>query len=123
NVTIFVSTAYLDEAERCNRVGLMNRGKLLACGTPQEVKKLMRGTIIEIRSSQPRKATAILREQLYADSVGLFGDRVHVVTQDPEPAASQTEIILSKAGIELSTIRTIAPTLEDVFISVLTKEN
>lgn len=123
NVTIFVSTAYLDEAERCNRVGLMNRGKLLACGTPQEVKKLMRGTIIEIRSSQPRKAAAILREQLYADSVGLFGDRVHVVTQDPEPAASQTEIILSKAGIELSTIRTIAPTLEDVFVSVLTKEN
>lgn len=123
NVTIFVSTAYLDEAERCNRVGLMNRGKLLACGTPQEVKKLMRGTIIEIRSSQPRKATAILREQLYADSVGLFGDRVHVVTQDPEPAASQTEIILSKAGIEPSTIRTIAPTLEDVFVSVLTKKN
>ena len=55
-VTIFVSTAYLDEAERCNRVGLIHRGRLLACGTPDEVKKLMRGTILEIRTDEPRRA-------------------------------------------------------------------
>ena len=53
-VTIFVSTAYLDEAERCNRVGLIHRGRLLACGTPGEVKKLMRGSIVEIRAQSSR---------------------------------------------------------------------
>ncbi len=62
-VTIFVSTAYLDEAERCNRLGLMHRGRLLACGTPQEVKSLMRGTIFEIRCDRtaPRRRGASSR--------------------------------------------------------------
>src|SRR5574340_1754546 len=56
-VTIFVSTAYLDEAERCGRVGLIHRGRLLAVGTPDEVETLMQGTILEIRASEPRRAT------------------------------------------------------------------
>ena len=59
-VTIFVSTAYLDEAERCNRLALMHRGRVLACGTPPEVKRLMRGTILEVRSRQPRRTAGIL---------------------------------------------------------------
>lgn len=120
-VTIFVSTAYLDEAERCNRVGLIDKGKLLAVGTPEEVKKLMRGTIIEIRSSEPRKATALLREQMRADSVGLFGDRVHVVTESPDKAIAQAETVLTQAGFKLGSVRPIEPALEDVFVSVLTE--
>ena len=59
NVTIFVSTSYLDEADRCHRVGLMHCGRLLACGTPAEVKRLMRGTIVEIRTAEPRRAGGI----------------------------------------------------------------
>ncbi len=122
-VTIFVSTAYLDEAERCNRVGLLHKGELLAIGTPDEVKKLMRGTIIEIRSREPRRATSLLRERLESDSVGLFGDRVHIMTLDPDRAASEAEQILSEAGFKLGGIRTIEPALEDVFVSVLSQEN
>ena len=118
-VTIFVSTAYLDEAERCNRVGLIHKGGLLACGTPEEVKKLMSGTIMEIRSSEPRRAMAVLREQFQADSVGLFGDCVHVVTHEPDKATTQTKETLMRAGLKLNSIRTIDPSLEDVFISVL----
>jgi ABC-2 type transport system ATP-binding protein len=118
-VTIFVSTAYLDEAERANRVALMHRGKLLAVGTPEEVKKLMRGTILEVRSTEPRRATVVLREKLAAGSVGLFGDRVHVVTQDPEKASAQVEEALRAAGLELADVRRIEPGLEDVFVSVL----
>ena len=76
-VTIFVSTAYLDEAERCGRVGLIHRGRLLAVGTPGEVKQLMRGTILEIHTERPREAVSVLRRQLPETSVGLFGDRVH----------------------------------------------
>lgn len=119
NVTIFVSTAYLDEAERCNRVALVHRGKLLACGTPDDVKKLMRGTIIEIRSFEPRKATALLRGRLRAESVGLFGDRVHVVTQDPERISGEAKTAMAEAGLKLAGIRPIEPSLEDVFVSVL----
>src|SRR5450759_4257086 len=72
------------EAERCGRVGLMHRGKLLAVGTPGEVKKLMQGTILEIRSSEPRRATAILREQFTTATASLFGDRIHLLAQHPD---------------------------------------
>ena len=118
-VTIFISTAYLDEAERCNRVGLINRGALLVCGTPEEVKKLMRGTILEVRASMPRRAAALLRERLKEDSVGLFGDRVHVVTGDSERAREETRAALGEGGLELIDMRVIEPSLEDVFVSVL----
>jgi ABC-2 type transport system ATP-binding protein len=118
-VTIFVSTAYLDEAERCNRVGLIHKGKLLVVGTPGEVKKLMRGTILEIRIMESRKAVTLLREQLDPESVGLFGDRIHIVTQEPERTAMQASAILARADLELGSIRPIEPSLEDVFVSVL----
>ena len=121
-VTIFVSTAYLDEAERCNRVGLVHRGRLLACGTPTEVKKLMRGTILEIRSDEPRQAAAVLKQRLAGVSVGLFGDRVHVVSLEPERTAAEAKAALSDAGLGVVAIRPIEPSLEDVFISVLAEK-
>ena len=118
-MTIFVSTAYLDEAERASRVGLMHRGKLLAVGTPQEVKKLMRGAILEIRSADPRKAAAVLRAHFPDASVGLFGDRVHVVAKDLRAAEAGAVETLRAAGVELTSARPVEPTLEDVFVSVL----
>ena len=117
-VTIFVSTAYLDEAERCNRLALIHQGKLLACGTPEEVKRLMRGTILEIRSARPRQVRAALREQFTDESVGLFGDRVHLVTREPEASARRAETVLASAGLPLEGIRPIEPSLEDVFVSL-----
>lgn len=121
-VTIFVSTSYLDEAERCNRVGLLDNGRLLACGPPDEVKKLMQGTILEIRSSQPRKATTLLREALREESVGLFGDRVHVVTRQPERTTEAARAVLQDNAVEVTGIQVIEPSLEDVFVSVLTTQ-
>ena len=118
-VTIFVSTAYLDEAERCNRIGLMHNGQILALGSPEEVKQLMKGTILEIRSSHPRRATARLREYYDSDSVGLFGDRVHLVTREPDPDSERVQKILAGAGMQVLGIRPIDPSLEDVFISVV----
>jgi ABC-2 type transport system ATP-binding protein len=118
-VTIFISTAYLDEAERAHRIGLLHRGKLLAVGTPDEVKTLMRGTILEIRAAEPRKATALLRARLPGIPVGLFGDRVHIVADDPAAMARQAEAVLVAAGLKTEEIRPIEPGLEDVFISVL----
>jgi len=121
-VTILVSTAYLDEAERCNRVGLIYQGRLLAVGTPREVKRLMRGGILEIRTSIPRKAASVLRERLGEESVSLFGDRLHVTTAEPERTGDEVKRLLSTAGLEVRSIRPVEPALEDVFVSVLSRE-
>ncbi|MBZ5563015.1 MAG: ABC transporter ATP-binding protein [Acidobacteriia bacterium] len=121
-VTIFVSTAYLDEAERCHRLALIHQGKLLAVGTPAEIKGLMKGAILEIRASEPREAASLLRAGLRAESVGLFGDRVHVLTQDPERTSGEALQLLTAAGLTPEAIRPIEPTLEDVFVSVLAEK-
>ncbi len=118
-VTIFVSTAYLDEAERANRLALIDRGRLLACGTPEEVKRLMPGTILEIRALQPREATRVLRQRLGDRAVGQFGDRVHVVARDAQSTAQAVAAALAEAGLAAGEIRPVEPTLEDVFVSVL----
>ncbi len=118
-VTIFVSTAYLDEAERCGRVGLLHQGRLLAVGTPDEVKRLMRGTVIEVRCAEPRRAAGLLREALPGCAVGLFGDRVHVVSPDPAGTRQETTARLERASLRVDSLEVIEPSLEDVFVSAL----
>ena len=118
-VTIFVSTSYLDEAERCNRLALLHQGRLLGVGTPAEVKAMMPGALLEVRTSAPRRVAALLRAQLAQATVGLFGDRVHVATRDPNGAESRLRAIITGAGLDLLSLRVIEPSLEDVFVSVL----
>jgi len=118
-VTILVSTAYLDEAERCTRVGLLHRGQLLAEGTPDELKGLLQGVILEVTAEKPRLAAASLRKAGVSPSVGLFGDRVHVVAQDVRQATGAIEAALAGESLVLRGIRQKPPSLEDVFISVL----
>ena len=118
-VTIFVTTAYLDEADRCHRVGLIHRGRLLACDTPDGLKGLMHGTILEVRTVDARTAARLLREALPGATVGLFGDRVHIACDDPGRTEIEVKARLTRAGIGLSGIRPIEPSLEDVFVSVL----
>lgn len=121
-VAIFVTTAYLDEADRCNRVGLIHKGRLLACDSPDRLRRLMKGAILEISASDTRKTAHILREQFPQASVGLFGDRVHLVTDDPDKGRDRVTQIMQKGGIQLLGIRQVEPSLEDVFVSVLTHE-
>jgi ABC-2 type transport system ATP-binding protein len=118
-VAIFVSTAYLDEADRCNRVGLIHNGKLLACDTPENLKKLMRGTILEVRTSRPRNVARLLREKLGNVSVSLFGDKVHMVTHDPDRTRESASSFLEQGGIPLFSLRAVEPALEDVVVSLL----
>ena len=119
HVTIFVSTAYLDEAERCNRVGLLHQGQLLAVDTPRRVKRLMRGALLEIRGQEPRQIAAVLRASLPAGTVTLFGDRVHVLTAGAQDGSDEVERLLTAGGRRIESIRPIEPALEDVFVSVL----
>ena len=118
-VTLFVSTAYLDEAERCNRLALLHEGRLLGLGTPDEVKRLMPGTLLEVRTSAPRRTALLLRENLRSASVGLFGDRVHVATREPAAAEADTRRLVASAGFELLSLHPVEPSLEDVFVAVI----
>ena len=121
-VTIFMSTAYLDEAERANRIALMHDGRLLAAGTPGEVKAIMRAHIVELRVAGPRPAAALLRQSFPRDAVAIFGDRVHIRTDAPGAAIEDIRRILAGAAMEITSIRETQPSLEDVFVSVLAAE-
>ncbi len=119
NVTVFMSTAYLDEAERFGRLALLHRGRLLSCGTPEEVKALFPGAILEVRCADNRAAATVLRRALPGQAVGLFGDRVHVGARSPADTGPAAERALREAGIAFAPIRAVAPSLEDVFVAVL----
>jgi len=121
-VTIFVSTSYLDEADRCRRVGLVHRGRLMAVGTPAELRGLMRETIIELHTDQPRDALAAIRRELPDTAAGMFGERLHLAAAEPERTISAARSALSAASVEIIDIRPIAPSLEDVFISMMAAE-
>jgi ABC-2 type transport system ATP-binding protein len=122
NVTIFVSTAYLDEAERCHRIALIHEGRLLGMGTPDEVKQMMRGSVIQVRTDEPREAFHLLRKKEGTQTANLFGDRVHVVSEQPDTMMEEIRKTLDGAGIQCRGIRVEEPSLEDIFISVLAEK-
>ena len=119
DVAILVTTAYLDEAERCNRVALLDHGRILAQGTPQEVKKLMRGSILNIQSQDARKIKKTIQKTTDLASVEVFGTNVHVVCEDYQATENEIKKILDGEHLEYDAIREMAPGLEDVFVSVL----
>ncbi len=120
-VTIFVSTAYLDEAERCHRVGLLNKGRLLAADTPDQIKKLMKGVLLEVITEESRRAANLLRKIFPAASVGLFGATVHVVAGEAASGTASIEKHLKENGCAFESIQVIEPSLEDVFINVVSE--
>jgi ABC-2 type transport system ATP-binding protein len=118
-LTIVMATPYLDEAERCGRVALLSAGRCLALATPAELQASSHGLLAEIVATPARQALALLRARFGDDRVQLFGDRLHVRNEQAEEAAS-IAASLQPEGVEISAVRTIAPTLEDVFIERLT---
>ena len=122
-VTILLTTAYLDEAERCNRVGLLNAGRLIAQGTPEDIRQSMHHRIVAVRSLQARKISRILRREVRAAlSVNVFGDSVHVVCSDADTATGQVAAALASQGMTAEDIRVISPSLEDMFVSTIGRE-
>jgi ABC-2 type transport system ATP-binding protein len=122
-VSILTTTAYLDEAERCDRVGLIDRGKIIAIGAPADIKKMMDGRILTIRSSQARRITAILKGHAIAKSVNVFGDTAHLVCHDIAATENKARRLMEEAGLAWDTIQEAQPSLEDVFVSVLGDDN
>lgn len=118
-VTVFVSTAYLDEAERCSRVGLMHGGRMIQCDTPQRLKQGIPGLLVELEAGQPRAALEILSGWFDSGHVSLFGGKLHLYANGEDEVA-QARTALREAGIEVLGMKTIPPTLEDVFIHQVT---
>jgi len=116
-VTVILSTSYMDEAERCNRIGLLHEGKLLAVGTPKELKGSLGGSVIEIRSSQARKLFATIGKELGEARVALWGDRVRIWSQrDPRLIMDEVASILMEAHLTWDSMDEVPPTLEEAFI-------
>lgn len=114
-VTALVSTSYLDEAERCDRVLLLNEGKAIALDRPVALQSSLAGSLVAIRTDRPREARDLLRTSALVRTATLFGDTIHVLIT-PGTDTRELTAALSGAGIRVTDSHAIEPSLEDVFI-------
>ncbi|MGE5365095.1 MAG: ATP-binding cassette domain-containing protein [Bacteroidota bacterium] len=119
-ITIFMSTPYLDEAERCNRVAMMNEGRIISLDTPQNIRNSLDKEIVEVVCTPARKAYRIVRERTEFEAQ-LFGDRLHIVVGDSTGDMKLLTNLFSDEDITVTGMRTVTPSLENVFIHLLSK--
>lgn len=115
-VTIFVSTSYLDEAERCTRVSLMHNGRIIMDDSPGAIKRSLGVPMFEMWSDDARESINIIKQIGGVISVSLYGNKLHVALKDRE-LVDDIIIQLRRAGIEIKGQREILPSIEDIFIS------
>lgn len=119
-VTVFVTTHYMDEAEYCDRLGLIYRGDLIAVGTPETLKsELMSEDVLEVRCDRPHDAMGEIEKLPTVREVALFGKGLHVVAKSGDEAAGAIENSLAENGYKEIHIEQITPSLEDVFVSLI----
>jgi ABC-2 type transport system ATP-binding protein len=117
-ITIFISTAYLDEAERCTRIGLIHRGRMLITDEPSRVKQTLGAPMVEISTSETRRARDFIGSIPGVLSVNMYGDRLHVALERKDLAGEIMEQLRRK-GFPVEGEREIIPSLEDVFINTV----
>ncbi|MGH7468273.1 MAG: ATP-binding cassette domain-containing protein [Longimicrobiales bacterium] len=120
--TVLVSTHYMEEAEYCQRVLLMNRGRVIAQGTPAELRTDFREPIFELHTSDAPRAVEALQEVPGILEASLFGRAVHVVAAEGVPVESIVTTALATRGLTCDTMRRVPPSLEDVFVSLVRRE-
>src|SRR5678815_3483291 len=117
---ILVTTHYLEEAEQCNRLGLLVAGELVAQGTPSELKAQQKGHLLEFITDKPQLANNLLKEQMERWRISLFGDRLHVIVdEEAEAGIKSIRDRLTAAGINVEGASEEPFSLEDVFIAVV----
>jgi ABC-2 type transport system ATP-binding protein len=121
DITIVMSTPYLDEAERCSRVALMNNGKVMVVDTPQNIKGLMKGEVVEIVCDQIRQAARVLKADPQIKDVQAFGDRLNIVMENSKRDFPNVQKHLNSEQIQVQEWRVINPSLENIFISLMTR--
>jgi ABC-2 type transport system ATP-binding protein len=122
-VTVFVTTHYMDEAEYCDRLALIERGRMIALGTPDELKREhMPEDVLEVAVDRPIEALPVLAGEPAAREAALFGSVLHVVVRHAGADAPAVRAALEGAGIGVLRIEKILPSLEDVFVSLVEAE-
>jgi ABC-2 type transport system ATP-binding protein len=118
--TVLVTTHYLDEAERCDRVAIIHAGKLAALGTTGELKQRFADRpILEVRAADPVHAMTTLDGMPFVEKTSLFGTSVHAVLRDRSTTADDVATALKQAGITVNSVSAVVPSLEDVFLDVV----
>jgi ABC-2 type transport system ATP-binding protein len=118
-VTLFLSTPYMDEAERCTRVAMLNRGRIVQCDTPAALKTGMHGVMLEVIVEPMREAKARLAALPGVHDVQTFGERLHVWLDTADAEAAVTAAL---RDLTLTSLREITPGLEDVFNALVAEE-
>ena len=122
-VTLFVSTPYMDEAERCSRVALMFEGNIVVCDAPERIKGLVEGELLELRPDRLREASAVIEGLPGVLEVQTYGDLLHVFVDDAARRTSAIQETLSGAGIGVQGLRQTRPRMEEAFISLIRKRS
>ncbi len=117
--TIVVSTPYMDEAERCNRIGLLFKGQLIECGTPHEIKAMVKGQVVEFHPDRLEAARSLLATQPGVLEVQVYGTLLHVFVEEAKEAWPRLQAYLSEEGIKVDNVRLIHPRMEEAFISLI----
>ncbi|MEI6969912.1 MAG: ABC transporter ATP-binding protein [bacterium] len=118
-VTIFMTSPYLDEVERCHRISLINRGHTLMSGTPAEVKAALPGCIYNIQCASPAAAYSILRARWSPERLVLYGSRLHMWSQNGRPEAMEAVAMLESRGMGPASLLEVKPSLEDALIGLV----
>lgn len=120
HITIFVTTHYLDEAEYCNDIMLIHNGKIIAGGSPNELKtKYLTSPILQVECSDPLAALDILQNEIWVNEVSMFGNKLHLNINNEKKDTEFLKKLLNKNSIDIIKIGKIIPSLEDVFIHLI----
>jgi ABC-2 type transport system ATP-binding protein len=120
-VTLFVSTPYMDEAERCSRVALMFEGNIVVCDEPERIKGLVEGELLELRPDRLRESGRVIEGLPGVLEVQTYGDLLHVFVDDAARRALTIQEALGGAGIVVQGLRQTRPRMEEAFISLIRK--
>jgi len=118
-ITLVVSTPYMDEAERCSRVGLIYQGQMVVCDTPEAVKAMTEGELIALWPSDVRRGQAVLRGLEGVLEVQIYGDQLRVFGHDGDELMARMRAVLAAEGIEVKDMRRARPRMEEAFISLI----
>jgi ABC-2 type transport system ATP-binding protein len=121
-ITLFVTTHYMEEAERCNKIGFIWRGRLVACDTPDNVKtRVMTDELLNLECSDNQRAFEVLSASDEITDVNIYGDELHIVVSDADAGVQTVRRLMDKAGITIHQLEPIAASIEDVFVSLSRK--
>jgi len=121
-VTVFVTTHYMEEAEYCNRLALIFRGRIVALGTPSELKQnFMRGELLLVECAPLGPAVEALQSAPAVLDAAVFGNSLHLVVRQAQAAIPEVKQCLADHGVAVDRVATIPPSLEDVFVSLTTE--